>query len=169
MGRKKKDQFKLQTIGGTPSFIQKIKNNLQRQNLESQKDNFRQFLDKAGYEGAEKDDAMKKFLANLDDPSIKRKIMHEIEDKNEESKMMRAGFNIMENQQEVLDAEARKEELSKFVPDLNRGEEFAEIGGKKASNLAKNMSKIKKPLFVRKSAQEELTEEQSLGKRVDKI
>lgn len=172
MGRKGRgNKIQLQHIGGTPSFIQKIKNNLHRQNMESQKQNFSRFLDKAGYEGLEKDQAMARFMENYDDPDIKQKIIHDIEDKNEESKLMRAGFNIMENQKEVLDERARKEELAKFVPELDKESQFAEIGNKKDTNFAKNLKKNKKPIFIsRKNKKEQQeSEEITLGKRVDTI
>jgi len=60
--------------------------------------NFEKFLEKAGYEGEERDDAMKRFLSNNgQDSEVERKIIHEIDEKNEEGSLMRAGFRVVEN------------------------------------------------------------------------
>jgi hypothetical protein len=119
MGRKGKESYDLQTIGTTPNFILQMKQNIQRQNMESQKTSFNRFLEKAGYEGEERAEAMKKFMDNYDEPDMNDQLIHDIDDKNEETKLMKAGFNMVDNQQSVLDEQRKQEELSKFIPGLN--------------------------------------------------
>ena len=167
MGRKGKESYDLQTIGTTPNFILQMKQNIQRQNMESQKTSFNRFLEKAGYEGEERAEAMKKFMDNYDKPDMNDQLIHDIDDKNEETKLMKAGFNIVDNQQSVLDEQRKQEELSKFIPGLNSNSQYSEIGSKRDTDIAANLKKNQKPIFVRKNKQEEDQSDFQLGKRRD--